>query len=147
MFLRIYNPVVFDDSDTHCYKLQGLTDQSTDATTPECYLRCQWRIQQLTDGGCQIFEIIYTHHSWHSYALEVSEGMLPRKILKSKASNDAFKTIFWPKYGRFFVLGTLNGGARASCDPLWIRHWVPSKANQWQLLTEGRLCSLLFAEI
>ena len=51
-----------DDSDTRCYKLRGLTDQSTEATTP--------------------------------------------------------------------VLPT-----------------VPFKAKQWQLLTEGRLCSLLFAEI
>ena len=30
MFLLIYNP----DSNTHCYKLRGMTDQSTDATTP-----------------------------------------------------------------------------------------------------------------
>ena len=34
MFLLIYNPVVFDDSDTRFYKLRGLTDQSTDATSP-----------------------------------------------------------------------------------------------------------------
>ena len=32
MFLQIYIPVVFDDSDTRCYKLRGLTDHSTDAT-------------------------------------------------------------------------------------------------------------------
>ena len=36
--------------------------------------------------------------------------MLPRKILKSSASNDAFWSIFGPKSGSFFVLGTLNGG-------------------------------------
>ena len=40
--------------------------------------------------GAPLFAKIYTHHSWHSYdsyALEGSGGMLPRKILKSKASN------------------------------------------------------------
>ena len=53
---------------------------------------------------------IYTHHSWHSYALEGSGGILPRKIVKSRSLNDAFYTIFRPKYGSFFVFVTLEGG-------------------------------------
>ena len=39
MFLRFYIPVVFDDSDTHCYKLRGVTDQSNDATVAAAYWR------------------------------------------------------------------------------------------------------------
>ena len=72
----------------------------------------QWRIKELTDGGggAPIFVRIYTHHSWHLYVLEGSGGMLLRKNLKSQDSNDAFETIYRPKYGRFFVFGTLNGG-------------------------------------
>ena len=45
--------------------------------------------RNLQTEGAPIFAIIYTHHSWH-FALEGSEGMLPRKIMKSKASNDTF---------------------------------------------------------
>ena len=41
-------------------------------------------------GGAPIFAIIYTHLSWHLYIPEGSGGMLPRKILKSEASNDTF---------------------------------------------------------
>ena len=37
-------------------------------------------------GGTPINEIISTHVSWHSYALEGPRGMLPRTILKSEAS-------------------------------------------------------------
>ena len=45
--------------------------------------------------------------------------MLPEEILKSKASNDAFFSICWPKYGRFLgVLGTLNGGGGRLRPPL-----------------------------
>ena len=36
------------------------------------------------------------------YASEGSRGMLSRKFLKSYASNDAFRSIFWPKSGSFF---------------------------------------------
>ena len=71
-------------------------------------------------GGAPIFERIYTHHSCHSYVLEGSGCMLPLKILKTKALNYAFKTIFRPKFGRFFVFGTLNGeeGRRRLRSPL-----------------------------
>ena len=40
------------------------------------------------------------------YALEESGGMLPREILKIKASNDSF------------------------CAPLWIRHWEPESVPE-----------------
>ena len=46
MFLRIYIPVVFDNSDKRCYKLLGLTDQSTDAMVP--FKPKQWQL--LTEG-------------------------------------------------------------------------------------------------
>ena len=52
MFLRIYIPVVFDDSDTRCYKLRGLTDQSTDATygaTTVPFNAKQWQL--ITEGS------------------------------------------------------------------------------------------------
>ena len=67
--------------------------------------RKQWRIQQLPDGGRRFVPRISTHHSWHLYALE--------------ASNDAFWTIFRPKYGLF---GNLNGGGGRPLDPPLGKH-------------------------
>ena len=70
------------------------------------------------DNIAPIFARIYTHHSWHLYALEGSVGMIPRKILKSKASNAAF-----PYSGRnmFFFFCFWNpelGGTRRLRPPL-----------------------------
>ena len=93
----------------------------------------QWRIQELTNGGggglssADFLKNLYTPQP-ASYAQEGSRGMLPWKNLKTEASNEEFRSIiiFRPKYGCFFVFGTLNreGGGEASvgCAPLWICH-------------------------
>ena len=72
----------------------------------------QWRIQKLPDRGegCRFKKNNFTHHSWVRQPIEGSGGMLPRKMLKSKASNGAFWSIFRLKYGRVFVFETLHGG-------------------------------------
>ena len=44
-------------------------------------------------------------------------GMLSRGNLKTEASNEEFWSIFRPKYGRFFVIGTLNGGGGRRLPP------------------------------
>ena len=64
-------------------------------------------------GGTD-FSKNYTHRGWHLYPLEGSGGMLPREIVKIRASI-------------LFVLGTLNGGGGGGdgCAPLWIRHCPP----------------------
>ena len=70
----------------------------------------------LTGGGAPIFAIIYTHHSWHLYALEGSGGHAPPENFKYKASNNAFCTIR-PKYGRFLGPWTGGGVVCAGCSP------------------------------
>ena len=73
-------------------------------------------------GGADFFqEFILTTAGKASllYALEGSGGMLHRKILKSKASNDAFWSKFRPKYGRFFCFWDpeRGGGGGAPVAP------------------------------
>ena len=69
----------------------------------------QWRIQELIDrGGMRRFLQQVKHITDDTYALDGSGGLLLRKILKSKASNDASWTIFRPKYGIIVVFETLN---------------------------------------
>ena len=80
-------------------------------------------------GGAPIFfqDFILTTAGFSSflYVLEGSGGMLPWKILKSEASNNASWGLFWPESGRFcLVFEALNGGGgeRAGYALLWIRH-------------------------
>ena len=50
----------------------------------------QWRIQELTDGGGAFFQEIIPTTAGKAiflYTLEGCGGMLPRNILKPKASN------------------------------------------------------------
>ena len=76
----------------------------------------QWRIQQL-DRGRRFFTRMYTRHSWHNPCRGV-RGIFSRKIVKFKVLNEAFYSIFRPKYGPF-VFGTLDGGGG-------LRGWQPS---------------------
>ena len=61
-------------------------------------------------------------HCTPQLALIFSRGVQghapPWKNLQSKASNDAFKTIFRAKHVSFFVFETLNGGGGAPAAPL-----------------------------
>ena len=72
----------------------------------------QWRIQGLTDEGrgCTDFcNNLYTLYP------ALIRSKVSRTILKSKASNDAFLTIFCPKYG---VFGFRNP------KPFWIQRYI-----------------------
>ena len=77
----------------------------------KCFLWCnsQSLIQELRDGGGRRF--------FFQKCILTTAGMLPRQILKSKASNNTFWSIFWPKSGRFFNFKTLNGGGGAQLHP------------------------------
>ena len=53
-----------------------------------------------------LYMIAYNHDSSHPHALEGSG-----ENFKYKDSNNAFWSLFWSKYGRFFLFfGTLHGG-------------------------------------
>ena len=68
-------------------------------------------------GGTD-FSKNYTHRSWHLsclYPLEGSGGMLPREIVKIRASNDSFYTIFRLKYDR--ILDPERGGGATAAPP------------------------------
>ena len=61
--------------------------------------------------------------------------------MKSKASNDAFWSIFRPKYDGFFVLWTLNGrGERGAASQTFI---TPAAASHTLLTPVEALYSLL----
>ena len=59
------------DDDISCLSAAAVVIICTNGEVVDCY---QWRIQELTDGGdgCADFSKMYTHQSWHLYALEGS---------------------------------------------------------------------------
>ena len=70
------------------------------------------------------FARIYTHHSWHLYALEGSGGHPPPENFKiwglKRRILDHISAEIWS----FFGFWDSERGARAGCAPLWIRHWT-----------------------
>ena len=70
-----------------------------------CAYWAQWRVQVLTVEGDN-FQL-----NQFKNTVKGSGSMLPRYIFKSKTSNNAFYSIFRPKYGQFW--GILNGGLKA----------------------------------